>query len=184
MFSKWFRPAALDPLAVSMAGAKLGDRILVVGCGDPRLIAALAAKAGLSGRTCAVDESPDLASRAGRVALKEGALIETSSAAPHALGFENESFDVVVLRDVRHDGQSRAPAIKEAWRLLRPGGRCMVIDTLARVGVSAMFGGQPPIPAESATETIDILKGQGFVAVRTLAERDGLRFVEAVKKNS
>ena len=36
MFSKWFRPAALDPLAVSMAGAKLGDRVLVVGCGDPR----------------------------------------------------------------------------------------------------------------------------------------------------
>jgi hypothetical protein len=47
-----------------------------------------------------------------------------------------------------------------------------------------MFGGQSPIPTESATETIDILKGQGFVAVRTLAERDGLRFVEAVKRNS
>ena len=60
----------------------------------------------------------------------------------------------------------------------------MVIDTLARGGVSAMFGGQSPEPRESATETIDILKGQGFVAVRTLAERDGLRFVEAVKKNS
>ncbi len=185
MFSKWFRPTALDPLAVSMAGAKLGDRILVVGCGDPRLIAALAAKAGLSGRTCAVDESPDLASRAGQVALKEGALIETSSARPDALGFESESFDLVVLRDVRsHGGQSRAPAVQEASRLLRPGGRCMVIDTLARGGVSAMFGGQSPIPEESATETIDILKGQGFVAVRTLAERDGLRFVEAVKKNS
>ena len=60
----------------------------------------------------------------------------------------------------------------------------MVIDTLARGGVSAMFGGQSPIPEESATETIDILKGRGFVAVRTLAERDGLRFVEAVKRNS
>ena len=184
MFSKWFRPTALDPLAVSMAGAKLGDRILVMGCGDPRLIAALAAKAGLSGRTCAVDESPDLAEQAGRIALKEGALIETSSAAPSALPFDGESFDLVVLRDVgSRDGQSRAPAVKEAWRLLRAGGRCMVIDTLARGGLTSMFGGSSTVAAESATETIDVLKGQGFVAVRTLAERDGLRFVEAVKKN-
>jgi ubiquinone/menaquinone biosynthesis C-methylase UbiE len=139
----------------------------------------------LSGRTCAVDESPDVASRAGRIALKEGALIETSSAPTHALDFDNESFDLVVLRDVgNRDSQARAPAFQEASRLLRPGGRCMVIDTLAQRGLSAMFGGESPIPAASATETIDILKGQGFVAVRTLAERDGLRFVEAVKRNS
>jgi ubiquinone/menaquinone biosynthesis C-methylase UbiE len=186
MFSKWFRPTALDPLAVSMTGAKLGDRLLVVGCGDPRLIAALAAKAGLSGRTCAVDESPELAIEAGRVALKEGALIETASAAPHALAFESESFDLVVLRDVgTHDRESRSAAVQEAWRVLRPGGRCMVIDTLARGGgLSAIFGGQSGVAASSATEAIDVLRGQGFVAVRTLAERDGLRFVEAVKKQS
>ncbi len=168
-----------------MTGAKLGDRILVVGCGDPGLIAALAAKAGLSGRTCAVDESPDVAAQAGRIALKEGALVETSSAAPYAVPLEGESFDLVVLRDVvTRDGQSRAPVVQEAWRLLRAGGRCMVIDTLARGGVTAMLRGRSTVPAESATVTIDILKDQGFFAVRTLAERDGLRFVEAVKKNS
>jgi len=182
---KWFRPTALDPLAVSMTGAKLGDRVLVIGCSDPRLIAALAAKAGLSGRTCAVDESADLASQAGRIALKEGALIETLSATPHALAFDRGSFDLVVLRDVgTHDRQSRSLVVREAWRLLRPGGRCMVIVTLARRGVSAIFSGQPPVTAERATDAIEVLKGQGFVAVRTLAERDGLRFVEAVKKNS
>ena len=182
---KWFRPTALDPLAVSMTGAKLGDRVLVIGCGDPRLIAALAAKAGLSGRTCAVDESAELAAEAGRVALKEGALVETSAAAPHAMAFEAESFDLVVLRDVgSKDRQPRKLVVQEAWRLLRPGGRCMVIDTLARGGMSAIFGGQPPAAAESGTEAIEVLKSQGFVAVRTLAERDGLRFVEAVKKNS
>jgi ubiquinone/menaquinone biosynthesis C-methylase UbiE len=182
---KWFRQAALDPLSVSMAGAKLGDRVLVIGCSDPRLIAALAAKAGLSGRTCAVDESPGLATEAERVALKEGALVETSSAAPYALAFEGESFDLVVLRNVgTHDRQSRSAVVQEAWRLLRPGGRCMVIDTLARGGVAAILGGQSPVTAGAAAEAIEVLKSQGFVAVRTLAERDGLRFVEAVKKNS
>jgi hypothetical protein len=39
---RWFRKPAGDPLAVSMSGLKLGDRLLVLGCSDPRLIAALA----------------------------------------------------------------------------------------------------------------------------------------------
>jgi SAM-dependent methyltransferase len=182
---KWFRPSALDPLAVSMAGAKLGDRVLVVGCSDPRLIAALAAKAGLSGRACAVDESEDLAAEAGRFALKEGALIETSTAPLYELGFDGGSFDLVVLRNVGTENrQSRAPVVHEAWRLLRPGGRCMIIDTLPGGGMAAIFGGQARPSQEGAAEAIDVLKGQGFVAVRTLAEREGLRFVEAVKKNS
>jgi ubiquinone/menaquinone biosynthesis C-methylase UbiE len=184
---KWFRPTALDPLSVSMTGVKLGDRVLVVGCGDPRLIAALAAKSGLSGRTCAVDESPDLATEAGRVALKEGVLIETSVATPHALGFDRESFDLIVLRDVgTRDRESRALVVQEASRLLRPGGRCMAIDTLARSGVAAMLGGPAPASASAdhGLEAIDVFKAQRFVAVRTLAKREGLRFVEAVKKNS
>ncbi len=182
---KWFRPTALDPLSVSMTGVKLGDRVLVVGCGDPRLIAALAAKSGMSGRACAVDESPDLATEAGRIALKEGVLIETSAATPHALGFDRESFDLVVLRDVgTRDRQTRALVVQEAWRLLRPGGRCMAIDTLTRSGVAAMLGGPAPASSDTGTEAIEVLKAQGFVAVRTLAEREGLRFVEAVKKNS
>jgi SAM-dependent methyltransferase len=184
---KWFRPAALDPLSVSMAGAKLGDRVLVVGCSDPRLIAALAAKTGLSGRACAVDESSELATAAGRVALKEGTLVETSSTPPTALAFERGSFDLVVLRDVlaTRDRQSRQLIVREAGRVLRPGGRCMVIDTLGRGGMAALLGAHPPSPTDDgAGEAIEILKSQGFVAVRTLAERDGLRFVEAIKKNS
>ena len=168
---KWFRQASIDPLSVSMAGAKLGDRVLVVGCGDARLIAALAAKAGLSGRACAVDESPERATEAARVALREGALVETSSSPPTALSFEAASFDLVVLRD--------------ASRVLRPGGRCMVIDTLASAGMAALFSAKetPASPGDSGP-TIELLKNQGFVAVRVLAERDGLRFLEAIKKNN
>lgn len=182
---KWFRAAALDPLSVSMAGAKLGDRVLIIGCSDPRLIAALAAKAGLSGRACAVDESLDLAMEAGRVALKEGVLVETSAAPTYALAFERDAFDLAVLRDVGTRGrQSRATVVQEAWRVLRPGGRCMVIDTLPRSGIAGMFGGQTPGVSEGTSEAIEVLKGQGFVAVRTLAERDGLRFIEAIRKNS
>jgi SAM-dependent methyltransferase len=185
IFSKWFRPTALDPLSVSMSGVKLGDRVLVIGCSDPKLIAALAAKAGLSGRTCAVDQSPEIATEAGRIALKEGVLVETSSAAPSAQPFERDSFDLVVMRDVlgSGEGQSRAMVVQEAAQVLRPGGRAVAIDTMPRTGIAALFGAQAP-PAGDADGTLETLKSQGFIAVRVLAERDGLRFIEAVKKNS
>ena len=54
---KWpfFRKTADESLAVSMAGIKLGDRLLVVGCSDPMLIARLAVKTGLTGRAHAID---------------------------------------------------------------------------------------------------------------------------------
>ena len=184
---KWFRQASIDPLSVSMAGAKLGDRVLVVGCGDARLIAALAAKAGLSGRACAVDESPERATEAARVALREGALVETSSSPPTALSFEAASFDLVVLRDAlgRLESQLQMMVVQEASRVLRPGGRCMVIDTLASAGMASLFSAKetPASPGDSGP-TIELLKNQGFVAVRVLAERDGLRFLEAIKKNN
>jgi ubiquinone/menaquinone biosynthesis C-methylase UbiE len=184
---KWFRQPSLDPLSVSMAGATLGDRVLVVGCSDARLIAALAAKAGLSGRACAVDESPERVTEAARVALREGALVETSSSPPTALPFDAASFDLVVLRDTleRLERESQMIVAQEALRVLRPGGRCMSIDTLAPAGMASLFSSRETSGSPGdAGPTIDILKTQGFVAVRLLAERDGLRFVEAVKKNS
>ena len=52
-----------EPLAVSMAGIKLGDRLLVLGCGDPMLVAQLAVKTGLTGRAFAVDARADLTAR-------------------------------------------------------------------------------------------------------------------------
>jgi ubiquinone/menaquinone biosynthesis C-methylase UbiE len=180
---RWFRTSTLDPLSVSMTGAKLGDRVLVIGCTDPRLIAALAAKAGLTGRTCAVDESAEVVTEAARIALREGALVETSRATLAALEFDGASFDVVVLRDVLgREGMSPAAVAAEASRVLRPGGRCLVIDTTARPGLARLFGGHPSPPAPGA-DPLAVLNGQGFVATRVLAEREGLRFVEAIKRN-
>ena len=61
----------------------------------------------------------------------------------------------------------------------------MVIDTLPTAGMASLFSSKetPKSPADSGS-TIELLKKQGFVAVRVLAEREGLRFVEAIKKNN
>jgi ubiquinone/menaquinone biosynthesis C-methylase UbiE len=173
---------ALPPLSVSMAAAKLGDRILVMGCGDTGLIAAIGAKTGLTGRTLAIDESRERCTRADFVAQKEGTLIETRTAPLTSVGADAGSFDLVIVRDALReaDVNRMAAALSEAHRVLRPGGRCLVIEGSPPRGLSAIFGLGAAAPA--ADPITRALAAAGFAAVRTLAERDGQLFVEAIKR--
>ena len=83
-----------------MAGVKLGDRLLVLGCGDPVRLAQLAVKAGLTGRACALDAREAFTTRAAEIAVREGALIESFTAPWASLPLDPESFDVAVIDDV------------------------------------------------------------------------------------
>ena len=60
MLKRFFRKLGdKHDLAVSMVGIKLGNALLQLGCGDGGLLAALAAKVGLTGRAAAVDATPE-----------------------------------------------------------------------------------------------------------------------------
>jgi ubiquinone/menaquinone biosynthesis C-methylase UbiE len=173
----------MEPLTVSMSGIKLGDRLLVVGTSDTALIAALAVKAGLTGRACIVDEAEGSRARAAAAVEREGALIESFTAPLTALPFEAAAFDVALLRGVLTGGDhARAAAIvAEASRVLRPGGRCIVINGETRGGLAGLLGGSPGRPAGESAAAAAALTAGGFRGVRTLAERDGLSFIEGVK---
>lgn len=177
----WFRQSALEPLPVAMSGIKLGDRLLVVGTSDIALMAALAVKAGLTGRACVVDEADAARARAAEAVEREGALIESVTAPFDALPFAASAFDVVVLRNVLGlSAASRARAILgEAQRVVRPGGRCILINGEVRGGLSAWLGGARH--AEPAAGVAGLLTTAGFKGVRTLAEREGLTFIEGVR---
>jgi ubiquinone/menaquinone biosynthesis C-methylase UbiE len=168
-----------------MPGVKLGDRLLVMGCSDPRLIAALAAKAGLTGRTCIVDESDQVQTRAASAVEREGVLVESFAAPMTSLPFEAGAFDVVVMRNIlpaiEPDRRLRASA--EAHRVLRPGGRCLVIDDGRRSGWSSLVGGARRNPDYGAGGPTAVLNQSGFRGARVLAEREGLLFAEGVKPN-
>jgi ubiquinone/menaquinone biosynthesis C-methylase UbiE len=184
----WLKKSApSEPLAVSMSGVKLGDRLVVVGCGDPILIAQLALKTGLTGRACAVDDDAARVTSAARSVEREGALIETLTAPLTALPLDSESFDVVVLRDVlgSRGVHIRLACVAEAHRVLRPGGRAIVIESAARGGIGGLLQ-KRTLDAdyvESGGAERALADG-GFRAVRQLAERDGLLFVEGIKETS
>jgi ubiquinone/menaquinone biosynthesis C-methylase UbiE len=172
----FLRKSTSEALAVSMAGIKLGDRLLVVGCTDPLLIARLATKTGLTGRACAVDDDESTVTRAASVALREGALVETVVSPLGTLPLGAAAIDVVVVRGAlsRIPNESRVDCLTEVRRVLRPGGRCLVIDR-ARRGLSALVGA-----ASSDYAPVGLLETAGFKAARMLAEREGLAFAEGV----
>lgn len=170
-------------LEASMAGVKLGTRVLQIGVGGG-LIAALAKRAGLTGHACCVVENQAAAESVDKAAAKEGALVEVKVAPPGDVPYESDSFDLAVLKDVIGEmtPAHRVGTVQQAWRVLRPGGRCLVIERAARGGVGALFSrrtfDQHYIRHGKAQGA---LEAEGFRPVRVLAERGNLIFVEGLK---
>lgn len=182
----WFKKDSSEPLTVAMTGIKLGNRVLIVGVSDTPLIAALGIKAGLTGRTCIVDTSEREVTRAAAVVEREGALVESAVSPLTALPYESGAFDVVVLRDVLGPArpEERQAIAGQAERVIRPGGRCLVIETSAKAGLGGLVSRSINAEFHAGGGATPLLTSVGFAGVRTLAERAGLTFTEGVKRNN
>ena len=170
-------------LVARMVGVKMGDRMAQVGCANGGYLAAIAAGVGLSGRAVALVPDAASAARAEKGAAQAGVLVEVETSPPTQLGADADAFDVAVVDDTGGlfaalRAEERVATVRELLRILRPGGRVMVVGTAARGGFGALLNraqsGPPFDPVPS-------LLADGFKSVRTLAERDGFLFVEALK---
>ena len=170
-----------EPLLISMTAVRLGDRLLIIGCTEPKGVALLATKPGLSGRACAVDEDGDRSAAASTAAQHEGALLEIETAPVTMLPYDPGSFDVVVVNNLLPllAEDRRTSCLAEALRVVREGGRCIVMQRGRRGGLAGLLGGGASMPAEEIGTT---MTAAGFRAVRTIADRDGLLFVEGGKR--
>ena len=113
----------------------------LLGGRNAQLIAALAKVVGISGEACAVVESAKEADRIQRAAVKAGVLVDVKTASFGALPFDPESFDVVVAPDLLGElsMNERVVCLLQALRVLRPSGRCVVIEKVPRRGLGALF---------------------------------------------
>lgn len=179
--------ARRDPLAVTMSGVRMGERLLQVGVDDPALAGALVAKVGLSGH--AVIAAPDAASadRARAGAAEAGGLADVQVTSLRQLPFNGGDFDAIVIHSRSGLLQSlpqteRAQLLRECRRVLRPGGRIVAIENGERTGLAAVLkGGAKAYPEyEAAGGTTAALDAAGFRPVRLLADRDGYRFTEGL----
>jgi len=186
-FNPFTRQSDPHLLAVSMTGVKMGDRVVFVGCADGGRLAAVAGKVGLSGRAVAIVADERTAERVRKSAAKAGVLVETEVAPPSRLPLEDGAADLAIVDETADvlgalTAESRPAAVRELIRVLRPGGRVVVVGALPPSGVSALIrSGRPVAPFASSGEANAALSSNGFAIVRTLAEREGLVFVEGIK---
>lgn len=159
----------------------MGDRLLIIGCSDTKVVAELAIKPGISGRACAIDSNSAASARAAAAATQEGALIEGETAPLTMLPYDAAAFDVAVLSHVLGGlpAERRLQVINEARRVLRAGGRCVAIEPVARGGLAALVGGGARLAAGEIEEAFRLA---GLRAVRTLAERDGVAYIEGANR--
>src|SRR2546421_1932231 len=137
MFLKRGEPYAL---VVGMAGVKMGDRFLQIGCADGGRLAAIAQKVGLSGRALAVAPDEPSAARARKGAANAGVLVDVEVAPPTRLPVEDAAFDLVIVDDTAGLVGKRWPVsyLSTGPGVLSgplPGGRVMVVQAGPRGGL-------------------------------------------------
>ncbi len=112
-------------------GARPGERGLDVGCGPGLLACELAREVGPGGRVVGLDSSRDMVETARARAAGEGLehSVEFQLGQADRLDFPAGSFDFVTAVQVYLYVEAIDRALAEAARVLRPGGRCVIVDT-------------------------------------------------------
>ena len=113
---------------LSMMNPRPGEAALDIGVGPGLLAYDLARMVGDDGRVVGVDVSPAMLTlaRTRLAALPQADVVEADAT---ALGLESEAFDLAVSTQVYEYVADMAGALKELHRVLRPGGRALILDT-------------------------------------------------------
>jgi arsenite methyltransferase len=107
-----------------------GERVLDIGSGPGFLACEMAAVVGEEGSVHGIDPSESmLAIAAHRERAPGSAPVEFSAADALSMPFEDASFDAAVSTQVYEYVEDMPAALAEARRVLRPGGRLLILDT-------------------------------------------------------
>ena len=107
-----------------------GESVLDIGTGPGLLAVGVAAALGATGRVSGVDPSDDMLALArGREVPAGSASIQYDSGSAERLPYPDAGFDVAVSTQVLEYVPDIPVALAEMYRVLRPGGRVLAVDT-------------------------------------------------------
>jgi len=160
-----------------MTGVKMGDRLVQIGCADAGRLAAVAGRVGLSGRALAVVPAESVAARVRHAAARAGVLVEIEIASPRRCRLKTAVRSGVVDDTADSSAtcvrKAKSPRFREIDRILRPGGRVVFIGTSPRGGLAGCSHARRTTrPLVASGQASALLKADGFLSVRQLADRD------------
>jgi arsenite methyltransferase len=107
-----------------------GETVLDLGSGPGLLATGMARDVGPTGRVCGIDISDSMLALArGRTVPTGSAPVEYRHGGVDAVPYPDGSFDVVVSTQVLEYVTDIPAALAEVSRVLRPGGRLLILDT-------------------------------------------------------
>jgi ubiquinone/menaquinone biosynthesis C-methylase UbiE len=120
-----FRERVLD-----LAELESGETVLDVGSGTGALAIRAKTRVGQTGLVCGIDASPEMVAAAERKAKKARADVAFRRAIVEELPFRDASFDAALSTLMLHHlpRPARAACAGELRRVVRPGGRVVVVD--------------------------------------------------------
>ncbi len=190
-----------DEIAALPEGADLG-----LGCGNPQAIASLkpgetvldlgsgagfdcflaARSIGPSGRVLGVDMTPEMLAKARANATKAGVInVEFRLGEIEALPVANESVDVIISNCVINLSPDKARVFREAFRVLKPGGRVAVADIVRSADLpadlAADLAAHCGCVAGAATigELEAMLQDTGFAEIRIRPKDSSREFIRS-----
>ena len=165
------RAPAMRERTVDLANLKPGESILEVGCGTGELTQRARLRVGVDGRVCGIDPSAEMIAVARDKGERAGLDIDYRVASVEALPLPDASVDVVLSSLMMHHlpGELKQQGLAEVRRVLKPGGRLLIVDfkratgLLSHLALTSLIHGHAK---ESIEDLPGLIASAGFSEVR------------------
>lgn len=166
-----------DP--VTIAGLKAGETVLDLGSGGGIDCFLAARQVGETGHVIGVDMTPEMLAKANANKTRMGVTnVEFRQGQIEALPVDDSSVDVVMSNCVINLAPDKAPVFREAFRVLKPGGRVSISDIVTEGEFSAELRADVDQWAECVTGAIDVeaytglMRDAGFADITVVSKED------------
>ncbi len=175
---------ALRQMTADLAQLQPGETVLDVGCGTGTLALEAYERVGATGRVCGIDPAPQQITRARRKAARRGLPIDFQAGVIEQLTFPDQSFDAVLSTLMMHHlpDDLKRQGLAEIARVLKPGGRLLVLDMKGPAGPwKSSMQDQPALMKEAGFSQVETgetrFRGLGFALGRKSLEGVGREMV-------
>jgi len=169
----------------AIAGLKTGETVLDLGSGGGFDCFLAARQVGPTGRAIGVDMTPQMVSKARENARKAGVTnVDFRLGEIERLPVQDASVDVILSNCVINLSPSKADVIREAFRVLRPGGRLAISDVVASAPIPERLRGTESAltgcvgGAAQVNELERLLTEAGFAEVAIQPRAESREFIK------